>query len=94
MTMTFHPVLLAFWAILAATFYALLLYRGQLTRYEEDQLFLNEALNQHERELQSKIVRRVHQIEPAVRLFGGAAGVLTACVVGMYVFNAFMILQR
>jgi len=90
--MTFNPLLLTLWAVLAVTFYALLLYRGQLTRYEDDQLFLNEEANRNEQKLQSKILRRVRQIEPAVRLAGGAAGVVTALVVGMYVFNACMIL--
>jgi hypothetical protein len=92
--MTFNPLLLTLWAALAAAFYALLLYRGQITRYEDDQLFLNEELNLHEQERQRKILRRVRQIAPAVRIAGGAAGILTAVVVGMYVFNAWVIIQN
>ncbi len=92
--MTVHPLLLTLWAVLAAAFFALLLYRGQLTRYEDDQLFLNDDLNLNEQERQSRIVRRVRQIEPALRLAGGAAGVLTATVVGMYVFNAWLTIQN
>lgn len=85
--MTIHPVLLTIWAVLAAAFFALLLYRGQLSRYEDDQIFLNTESQAHE-EQHSQIVRRVRQIQPLVRIFGGAAGLVTAGVVGIYVWQA------
>ena len=37
-----NPILLTVWAVLTACFLGLLMYRGQLTRYEEEQLFLND----------------------------------------------------
>ena len=83
--MTFNPILLFVWAALAVCFFGLLMYRGQLTRYEEDQLFLNDEINRSEQEEQTRIVRRVRRIEPFVRLAGGAAGLVTAGIVGMYV---------
>ena len=86
--LTLHPVLLFVWAALAACFGALLLYRGQLTRYEDDQLFLNEELHTHEQEQHSFIVKRVNQLQPLVRILGGAAALTTVCVVGIYVWNA------
>ena len=92
--MTIHPLLLALWAVLAAAFLGLLMYRGQLTRYEDDQLFLNDEGNSTEREQQTQIVRRVKQIEPLVRIAGGAAGLITACIVGMYVFDAWQRIQQ
>jgi hypothetical protein len=82
-----NPILLTVWAILAACFGALLLYRGQLTRYEEEQLFLNDEVHQNER-VQRAIVRKVKLLGPAVRVLGGAAGICTACVIGIYVWNA------
>ncbi len=91
--MTFNPILMIIWAVLAICFVGLLMYRGQLTRYEEDQLFLNENVNQHEQAQQSEIVRRVRKIEPLVRVFGGAAGLMTAGVVGMYVYDAWLHIQ-
>ena len=57
------PTLLIIWASLVACFVALLTYRGQLTRYEDAELFLNEQhpdLEQH----QSDIVRRVNKVQP------------------------------
>jgi hypothetical protein len=69
------------------------MYRGQLTRYEEDQLFLNDKTNQLEQKQQTEIVRRVKRIEPLVKIFGGAAGLVTASIVGMYVYDAWQRLQ-
>ena len=54
------PILLIVWAAVAACFLALLAYRGQLTRYEEDQLFLTETESNEQRE-QSEIVRSVYR---------------------------------
>lgn len=86
--LTINPILLAVWAALAVCFVGLLMYRGQLTRYEDEQLFLNEEVNRSEREQQTRIVRRIHRIEPALRVFGGAAGLVTVCIVGMVVYDA------
>ncbi len=76
------------WAALAAAFLALLAYRGTITRYEEDQLFLNESANTAEHQRQDDIVRRCNRLQPIVRVFGGAAGLLTMGIVGMYVWDA------
>ena len=86
--MSMNPVLLIVWAVLAACFLALIAYRGQLTRYEEDQLFLNENVNQNEHKEQDEIVRKVNRLQPLVRVFGGAAAIMTVGVVGLYVWNA------
>jgi hypothetical protein len=92
-TMSLNPVILFIWAALAVCFLGLLMYRGQLTRYEEDQLFLNDKTNQLEQQEQTEIVRRVKRIEPLVRIFGGAAGLATASIVGLYVYDAWQRLQ-
>jgi len=91
--MTPNPILLFIWAALAFCFIGLLMYRGQLTRYEDDQLFLNEEANSAEQQQQTEIVRRVKRIEPLVRILGGAAGLVTAGVVGMYVYDAWLHIQ-
>ncbi len=91
--MAMNPVLLIVWAVLAACFLALLIYRGQLTRYEDEQLFLNDESNTNVKQEQSKIVRRIHRIEPLVRACGGAVGLVTASVVGIYVYHAWKILH-
>ncbi|WP_260740441.1 hypothetical protein [Tunturiibacter lichenicola] len=86
------PVLLIVWAVFAACFLALLAYKGQLTRYEEDQLFLNETLS-HEQQVQSEIVRKVNRIAPFVRVFGVAAAVMTAGIVGIFTYDAWQHLR-
>ena len=88
-----NPVLLTVWAVLTACFLALLVYRGQLTRYEDEQLFLNDDARGSEREQQSKIVRRINRLEPVVRVVGAAAGIVTVCAVGIYVWDAWKRIQ-
>ena len=91
--MQLHPALLVIWAVLAACFMGLLIYRGQLTRYEDEQLFLNEESDSNAHQQQTDIVRRVTRIEPLVRACGGAVGLMTASVVGIYVYNAWKVIQ-
>lgn len=88
-----NPILLTVWAVLTASFLGLLMYRGQLTRYEEEQLFLNDEVHLQEQDAQEAIVRRVKKITPIVKLFGAAAGLATACAVGVYVWDAWQKLQ-
>jgi hypothetical protein len=86
------PVLLIIWAAVAACFLGLLAYKGQLTRYEEDQLFLSEAVS-HEQQLQTEIVRKVTKLQPFVRIFGVAAAVMTACIIGIFTYDAWQHLK-
>jgi hypothetical protein len=88
-----NPLLLTVWAVLTLCFLALLVYRGQLTRYEDEQLFLNDSIHANEREMQTMIVRKIHKIQPVVRLVGGAAALVTVCAVGIYVWNAWKQIQ-
>ena len=87
------PTLLVVWASLVACFVALLTYRGQLTRYEDAELFLSEQNADAERQ-QSDIVRRVNKVQPLVQLFGGAAGLVTVGIVSIWVADAIRILQE
>lgn len=90
--MSHLPVLLIVWAAIAACFLALLAYRGQLTRYEEDQLFLNESNSNEQRE-QGEIVRKVNKIRPFVNLFGYAAVLMTIGIVGIFTYDAWQHLK-
>ena len=69
-------------------FLALIAYRAQVTRYEEDQLFLSEESHQNEQAEQAEIIRKVGKLQPLVRIFGGAAGLMTAAIIGVYVWGA------
>jgi hypothetical protein len=81
------PTLLIIWGAVAACFLGLLAYRGQLTRYEEDQLFLSDTVT-HEQQEQTEIVRKVNKIQPFVRIFGVASALMTAGIIGVFTFDA------
>ncbi len=86
------PIMLIVWGIIAACFLALLAYRGQLTRYEEDQLFLSESESNEQRE-QNEIVRKVNRISPFIRILGVATAVMTVGIVGIFTYDAWQRLQ-
>ncbi len=90
--MSYLPVLLIVWAAVAACFLALLAYRGQLTRYEEDQLFLNDSQT-NDRQEQTEIIRKVNKIRPMVNLFGYAAALMTIGIVGLFTYDAWQHLR-
>jgi hypothetical protein len=90
--MSVIPVLLIVWGIIAACFLALLAYRGQLTRYEEDQLFLSDTESNEQRE-QTEIVRRVNQIQPIIKVLGVATAVMTVGIVCIFTYDAWQRLQ-
>ena len=86
------PVLLIVWAAVTACFLGLLAYKGQLTRYEEDQLFLNETVS-HDQVMQHEIVRKVTQIQPFVRVLGVASAVMTAGIISIFTYDAWQHLK-
>ena len=84
--MSMMPIFLIVWAVLVACLLALLAYRGTITRYEEDQLFLDGS-NTLEQSEQNEIVRKVNKLQPMVRAVGGATGLVTVAIIGMYAWN-------
>jgi len=86
------PVLLIVWGIIAACFLAMLAYRGQLTRYEEDQLFLSDSESNEQRE-QTEIVRKVNRLSPIIRVLGVATAALTVGIIGIFTYDAWQRLQ-
>jgi hypothetical protein len=87
-----NPILLTVWAVLVGCFFALLVYRGQLSRYEDEQLFLRDEVTP-EQQMHENLVRRLKKLEPVVRLVGGAAALATVCAVGIYVWDAWQKIQ-
>lgn len=91
--MTLNPILLTAWAVLAAVFFGLLIYRGQLTRYEDEQLFLGDSATEHAISEHNQIVNKVQRIQPFIRVVGMAASLTTAFAVGLYVWDAWQRIQ-
>ncbi len=75
------------WAGFTVTLLALLAYRGTLTRYEDDQLFLDDA-SDHQHKENDLVLRKVAKIQPLVRICTGATCILTATILGLYVWDA------
>jgi hypothetical protein len=86
------PMLLIIWGVVMVSFLALLAYRGQITRYEEDQLFLN-GNNGHEEQEQHEILRKVSRLQPFVRAVGGAASLITFSIIGLWFYNVWQRFQ-
>lgn len=85
--MSVMPTLWIIWASLAAILLLLLLYRSTLTRYEEDQLFLDDSFDRQRGE-NDAVLRKVAKIKPLVKIISGATGAMTAAILGMYVWDA------
>jgi Tfp pilus assembly protein PilN len=75
------------WAGVLAILLILLAYRGTITRYEEDQMFLDDCAD-HQKKEQTEILAKVSKIQPFVRIATGATCVLSACILGIYVWDA------
>ena len=77
-------VLVIAWGAVGAALLVLLGYRGTLTRYEEDQIFLNDAVSV-ESQQQSDIQRKLLKIRPALVAMVWAIGALTAVILVVFI---------
>jgi hypothetical protein len=75
------------WAVFACALMALLLYRGTLTRYEEDGLFLDDSAD-HQHKDNEAVLRKVAKVQPLVKIFTGVTCLLTVGILGFYVWDA------
>lgn len=82
------PTLIIIWAVLTACFVGLVTYRAQITRYENDRLFLSEAAT-GERQ-QTEIIHRINQIQPYVRISGIAAGLFSVLIIAIWTADAWV----
>ncbi len=85
--MHFIPTLWIAWGVFAAILLSLLLYRGTITRYEEDQLFLDDISERQHKE-HDAIIRKLAKIQPFLKVFTGVTSVLTAAIIGIYAWDA------
>jgi hypothetical protein len=81
------PVLWIVWGVFAAILLSLLLYRGTITRYEDDQLFLDDISERQHKE-NDAIIRKLAKIQPFLRVFTGVTSILTAAIIGIYAWDA------
>jgi hypothetical protein len=86
------PIMLTIWAVLTACFVAILTYRGQLSRYEQERLFLTNINPNGERQ-HSEIVKRIKEIQPYVNLLGVATTIVTVAIVTIWTMDAWRTLH-
>jgi hypothetical protein len=72
------------WGVLVASMAALHIYRSNLTKDEEDQVFLDESF-EHEKSLQAAIIAKVNRVEPILRLAKWLVAAATVFVVAYYI---------
>ncbi len=75
------------WAVLTVILLGLLLYRISISQYEEDRLFLD-GENELQHHAQDEMLAKLKRLRPAIRICGGAEGIVTLILVGFYVLDA------
>jgi hypothetical protein len=86
------PALIVVWAVCTGLFLMLLAYNSTITRYEENQLFL-EDINANEKQTQTSIATKIGRILPFIRATGALSAVLTALIIGIYTLDAWHKIQ-
>ncbi len=82
--MTFVLVMWTIWAVLVVLMAAIHLYRSNLAKNEEDQIFLDESFNSEKLE-QEAIISRVAKVEPWIKASQWLVAAMTAVVVVYYI---------
>lgn len=82
--MTFMPVMWAVWGLFVVAAATLHIYRGGLTKDEDDQLFLDDSFD-HEKQAQAAIVAKVEKVEPLLKVAYWLVVAMTVVVVAYYV---------
>ncbi|MGC9198106.1 MAG: hypothetical protein ACP5E5_04105 [Acidobacteriaceae bacterium] len=85
--MTVLPILWIAWGVVAAVLLVLLGYRGTLTRYEEDQIFLDQTSSVEAQE-QTVIQQKLSKIRPYLVVTIWVIGALTVAILGLYIQDA------
>ena len=78
--------LLIVWAVPTVVLIFLLIYKSTLTMHEDDQLFLDDAESQLAQE-QAELMQRMNRIQPYIRAFSVASGVLIVMICGLLIYD-------
>jgi hypothetical protein len=82
----------AIWAALVVITFAIYLYRGRLSRDEDDEIFLGEGFD-HERAAQAEIAAKVAKIEPVLRIAIWVTVGATVLFVGYWLYDTLVTLH-
>ena len=79
-------MLLTAWGAITLVLVVLLIYRSTLSMHEDDQLFLDDA-STHMQQEQQELIGRMNRLQPFVRLFGIASGLLIVVIAGLWIWQ-------
>jgi hypothetical protein len=91
--MSFAPVMWAVWSAFVVVLAALYIYRSNITKNEEDQIFLDDSF-EHEKVEQAVIAARVMKIEPLVRVSRWVVVAMSVFVIAYYVRDIMLQLHQ
>jgi hypothetical protein len=74
------------WSAIVVITAALYLYRSNLTKDEEDQIFLDDSFS-HEKTAQAAIIAKVSKVEPILKVALWLVALGTLFVIGYYVYD-------
>lgn len=80
--------ILALWGIVTAALAVLLIYRSTISMKEDDQLFLDSAQSNLEKE-QREVRTRLAQLTPYATILGVTSGLLLIATAGIWVYQQF-----
>ena len=86
------PDLIVVWAVFMGLFLALLAYNATITRYEDNQVFLDD-ITAYEEQQQTSIVQKVNKTLPYVRVLGGLSAIFTVLIIAIYTWDCWQKLQ-
>lgn len=79
---------LILWGVVTALLTALLIYRSLISMKEDDQLFLNSATSNLERE-QQQVRMRLERLAPYTKVLGVTSGLLLIATAGLWIYDQF-----
>ena len=84
--MVFMPVMWTVWGVLVVAAAILHIYRENLSKNEENQIFLDDSFD-NEKNAQAVIVAKVNRVEPILKLTYWLVAAMTAVVIFYYVHD-------
>jgi hypothetical protein len=84
--MSIVPIMWSVWSLFIVLTAALYIYRSNLTRDEEDQIFLDDSFD-HEKSAQAAIVAKVNKVQPILKILLWLVAISTLFVIGYYVVD-------
>jgi len=79
-------ILLEIWGALTTVLVILMIYRSTLAIHEEDQLYLDDA-ESHMQQEQTELITRINKVNPLVKMFGAASGLLILVIAGLWIYD-------